>query len=170
MKFVANFSRIVTCTVVALYTLIACFHVGEEARYKCMKIMPNADGAYELMFDRITPEAWPFIVSGVALLALCAVAIVFLFRRGWVSAAIAGVSILASAIYGMSLNTMLSEATLWREIARIFKIYVTDVVYVSIKNVLGLLSITAAICYFVLYIISCKKSSNAEEDANEQNS
>ena len=170
MKFAAIISRIVTCTVVALYTLLACFHVGEEARYKCMKIMPNADGAYELMLDRITPEALLFIVSGVALLALCAVAMIFLFRKGWLSALIAGVSILASAIYGMSLNTMLSEAVLWREIARIFKIYGTDAVYVSIKNVLGLLCILAAVCYFVLYIIYCKKLSNAEENANEQNS
>ena len=170
MKKAISISRIVTCVAMALYTLLTCFHVGEEARYKCMKIMPNADGAYELMFDRITPEAWFDIVSAVVLLALCAVAIVFLFRRGWLSALIAGAVIIISAIYGMSLNTMLSEVTLWREIARIFKIYGTDVVYISIKNVLGVLSILAVVCYFVLYIISYKKLSNAGEKANEQNS
>ena len=170
MKPSGIISRIVTCVAVALYTLLVCFCVGEEARYKCMKIMLNADGAYELMFDRITSEAWLDIISAVVLLALCAVAIVFLFRRGWLSALIAGAVIIISAIYGMTLNTMLSEVTLWREIARIFKIYGTDVVYVSIKNVLGLLSITAAVCYVVLYIIYCKKLSNAGENANEQNS
>lgn len=170
MKKATSISRIVTCVMASLYTLLACFHLGEEARYKCMTIMPNADDAYELMFDRITPEAWFDIISAVALLALCAVAEVFLFRKGIPSAVIAATATVASAIYGMSLNTMLSEFTLWREIMRVFKLYGMDVACVSIKNVLGLLSILSAICYFVLYIISYKKSSNAGEDLNEQNS
>ena len=169
MKKSTSIFRIVTCIAVALYTLPACFHAVQTAQYMCYRITPVGD-EYAMGFDSITPEAWFYIISGVALLVLCAVAMIFLFRRGWLSALIAGVSILASAIYGMSLDTMLSEVVLWREIARIFKIYGTDVVYVSIKNVLGLLCIWAAICYSVLCIIYCKKLSNAGENANEQNS
>lgn len=157
MKKATSISRIVTCVMASLYTLLACFHLGEEARYKCMTIMPNADDAYELMFDRITPEAWFDIISAVALLALCAVAEVFLFRKGIPSAVIAATATVASAIYGMSLNTMLSEFTLWREIMRVFKLYGMDVACVSIKNVLALLSIAAAVCYVALCLVAYRK-------------
>ena len=158
MKKSTSIFRIVTCIAVALYTLPACFHAAQTAQYMCYRITPVGD-EYAMGFDSITPEAWFYIISGVALLALCAVAMIFLFRRGWLSALIAGVSILASAIYGMCLNTMLSEFTLWREIVRVLKIYGMGNMHLSVKNVLALLSILSAVCYFVLYIISYKKSS-----------
>lgn len=169
MKKAIGISRIVTCILISLYTLMVCRHMAQNARYMCYKITPVGE-EYVMGFDSITPEAWFFIGSGVGLLALGAVAEVFLFRKGIPSAVIAATATVASAIYGMSLNTMLSEFTLWREIMRVFKLYGMDVACVSIKNVLGLLSILSAICYFVLYIISYKKSSNAGEDLNEQNS
>ena len=169
MKLAVNISRIVTCILASLYTLLACWHVAQTARYMCYRITPVGE-KYVMGFDSITPEAWLFIISGVVLLALGAVTVVFLFRKGILSAVIAATATVASAIYGMSLNTMLSEVTLWREIMRVFKLYGMDVACVSIKNVLGLLIILSAICYFVLYIISYKKSSNAGEDLDEQNS
>ena len=169
MKYAVNISRIVACVAVSLYTLLACFHLGEEAHYKCMRFVP-VDEALALESDRITPEAWPYIISAVGLLVLCTVAMIFLFRKGRLAAIIAELAIVTSAIYGMSLNTMLSEYGLWRVIMRVFKLYGLDVVYVSVKNVLGLLSILSAICYFVMYMISCKKISNLGEDLNEQNS
>ena len=158
MKKSTSIFRIVTCIAVALYTLPACFHAVQTAQYMCYRITSVGED-YVMGFDSITPEAWFYIISGVALLALCAVAMIFLFRRGWLSALIAGVSILASAIYGMCLNTMLSEFTLWREIVRVLKIYGMGNMHLSVKNVLALLSILSAVCYFVLYIISYKKSS-----------
>ncbi len=166
MKTTVKFFRIVTCILASLYTLLACWHVAQTALYMCYRITSVGD-EYAMGFDSITPEAWFYIISGVALLALCAVAMIFLFRRGWLSALIAGVSILASAIYGMCLNTMLSEFTLWREIVRVLKIYGMGNMHLSVKNVLALLSILSAVCYFVLYIISYKKSSNVGEDLNE---
>ena len=169
MKKAISISRIVTCVAMALYTLFTCFHAAQTAQYMCFRITPVGE-EYVVGFDSITSEAWLFIISGVALLALGGVAIFFLFRRGLLAAVISTVAALTSAVHGMCLNTMLSEAVLWREIARIFKIYGTDVVYISIKNVLGVLSILAVVCYFVLYIISYKKLSNAGENANEQNS
>ena len=158
-----------TCILASLYTLLACWHVAQTARYMCYRITPVGE-EYVMGVDSIAPEAWLLIISGVVLLALCAIAEVFLFRKGIPFAVVACAATLASAIYGMCLNTMLSEVTLWREIVRVFKLYGMDVACVSIKNVLGLLSILSAICYFVLYIISYKKSSNAGEDLNEQNS
>ena len=169
MKTTVKFFRIVTCILASLYTLLACWHVAQTARYMCYRITPVGE-EYVMGFDSITPEAWLFIISGVVLLALCAVAEVFLFRKGIPSAVVACAATLTSAIYGMCLNTMLSEVTLWREIVRALKIYGMGTMYLSIKNVLALLSILSAICYIVLYIIYCKKLSNAEEDANEQNS
>ena len=170
MKKATSISRIVTCVIASLYTLLACFHLGEEARYKCMKIMPNADDAYELMFDRITPEAWFDIISAVALLALCAVAEVFLFRKGISSAVIAATSTVASAIYGMSLNTMLSEFTLWREFMRWLSLEDALAASLSVKPTLAVLCIAAAVCYAVLYLVSYKKPLTVGEDLNEQNS
>ena len=169
MKLAVNISRIVTCAMASLYTLPACWHVAQTARYMCYRITPVGE-EYVMGFDSITAEAWLFIISGVVLLALCAVTVVFLFRKGIPSAVIAATATVAAAIYGMSLNTRLSEFTLWREIMRVLKIYGMGTMYLSIKNVLALLSILSVVCYFVLYIISYKKSSNAEEDLNEQNS
>lgn len=169
MKRTVNISRIVMCSAAALYTLLACYHVAQTARYMCYRITSVGE-EYVMGFDSITAEAWLFIISGVVLLALCAVAEVFLFRKGIPSAVVACAATLTSAIYGMCLNTMLSEFTLWREIVRVLKIYGMGNMHLSVKNVLALLSVLSAVCYFVLYIISYKKSSNVGEDLNEQNS
>lgn len=170
MKKATSISRIVTCVMASLYTLLACFHLGEEARYKCMKIMPNADDAYELMFDRITPEAWFFIGSGVGLLALGAVAVVFLFRKGRTAAIVAGLAVITSAVYGVCLNTQLSEVMLWREFMRWLSVEDALAASLSVKPTLAVLCIAAAVCYAVLYLVSYKKSLTVGEDLNEQNS
>ena len=145
-----------TCILASLYTLLACYNVAQTARYLCYRITPVGE-EYVMGFDSITAEAWMFIISGVLLLALGAVTVVFLFRKGIPSAVVACAATLTSAIYGMSLNTMLSEVTLWREIVRVLKIYGMGTMYLSIKNVLALLSILSVVCYFVLYISAYKK-------------
>ena len=156
MKTSVKISRIVTCVLTSLYTLLMCYHVAQNVRYACYRITPKGE-EYVMGFDSITPEAWFFIGSGVGLLALGVVAVVFLFRKGWLSALIATLSVTISAIYGMSLNTMLSEVTLWREIVRVLKIYGMGTMYLSIKNVLALLSICAAVVYIVLYLVAYRK-------------
>lgn len=169
MKLIVKISRIVICVVACLYTLLACYHAAQHVRLECYKITPVGEG-YAMGACSITAEAWFYIISGVVLLASGVVTVVFLFRRGIAAAVTASAATLISSIYGMCLNTMLSEVTLWREIARIFKIYGTDMIYLSIKNILALLCILVALCYAVLYIITYKKSSTEEVDENEQNS
>ena len=156
MNIAVKIFRIVTCIVMSLYTLLACWHVAQTTQYLCYRITPVGE-KYVMGFDSITAEAWLFIVSGIVLLALGTVTVVFLLRKGIPSAVIACAATLTSAIYGMCLNTMLSEFTLWREIVRVLKIYGMGTMYLSIKNVLALLSILSVVCYFVLYIIAYKK-------------
>lgn len=156
MKLAVKISRIVTCAMASLYTLLACYNVAQTTQYLCYRITPVGE-EYVMGFDSITTEAWLFIVSGIVLLALGAVTVIFLFRKGIPSAVVACAATLTSAIYGMCLNTMLAEVTLWREIVRVLKIYGMCTMYLSIKNVLALLSILSVVCYFVLYIIAYKK-------------
>lgn len=168
MNIAVKIFRIVTCIVMSLYTLLACYNVAQTTQYLCYRITPVGE-EYVMGFDSIPAEAWFYIASGVVLLALGAVTVVFLFRKGIPSAVVACAATLTSAIYGMCLNTMLSEVTLWREIVRVLKIYGMGTMYLSIKNVLALLSILSVVCYFVLYIIAYKKHQTGE-DLNEQNS
>ena len=171
MKTSVKIFRILTCIFTAAYTILAGFHIGESAALKCVK-MVLVDGAFSLVFDRITGEAWFYIISGVALVALFAVAIVFLFRKGWISSLVSAATTLTGAIYSVCLNTQLSEVTLWREPLR--RLGVTPEQRVdaclSIKPVLARLCIILAVGYFVLSFIQHKKSKKSIGDKNEQDS
>ena len=169
MKSAVKISRIVTFALASLYTLLVCYYVSQNVRYACWRFTPVGE-EYVMGFDSITPEAWLFIASGVALLALGAVAIMFLFRKERLSAVIAGLAVLTSAVHGVCLNTQLAEFTLWREFMRWLPVEDALVASLSVKPTLAVLCIAAAACYAVLNLVTYKKSSNVGEDLNEQNS
>ena len=171
MKTSVKIFRILTCVFTAIYTILVGFHVGETAALKCVKIA-NVDGAYSLVFDRITSDAWFYIISGVALVALFAVAIVFLFRKGLVPTIVSPLSILIASIYSLSINTQLSEVTLWREPLRRLGVMPEQRVdaCLSIKPGLARLCIILAVCYFIMSFIQHKKSKKTIGYKNEQNS
>ncbi len=150
--------RIVTCILASLYATFAGFHLCREAWYKCMSIVPS-DGGYALKPSGIVPEARPYIISAVALAVLLAMTVVFLFRRRRLAAVIAALAVITSAVCGMSLDTRLSEFTLWREIARLLGLNDAVATFVSGKAVLATVCIASAVCYLVLYMISCSKLS-----------
>ena len=169
MKKAIGVFRIVTCILISLYTLLVCRHMAQNARYMCYKITPVGE-EYVMGFDSITPEAWFFIGSGVGLLALGAVAVVFLFRKGRTAAIVAGLAVITSAVYGVCLNTQLAEVMLWREFMRWLSVEDALAASLSVKPTLAVLCIAAAVCYAVLYLVSYKKSLAVGEDLNEQNS
>ena len=156
MKTSVKISRIVTCVLTSLYTLLMCYHVAQNVRYACYRITPKGE-EYVMGFDSITPEAWFFIGSGVGLLALGAVAVVFLFRKGWLSALIATLSVTISAIYGMCLNTQLAETVLWREFMRWLPVEDALAASLSVKPMAAYLCICAAVVYIVLYLVAYRK-------------
>ena len=175
MKTSVKIFRILTCIFVSLYTVLVSYHIGDHAKYSCMKIMTDfSDGKIKfwLEFDHITGEAWFYIISGVALVALFAVAIVFLFRKGLVPTIVSPLSILIASIYSLSINTQLSEVTLWREPLRRLGVMPEQRVdaCLSIKPGLARLCIILAVCYFILSFIQHKKSQKTIGDKNEQNS
>ena len=156
MKTSVKISRIVTCVLTSLYTLLMCYHVAQNVRYACYRITPKGE-EYVMGFDSITPEAWFFIGSGVGLLALGAVAVVFLFRKGWLSALIATLSVTISAIYGMCLNTQLAETVLWREFMRWLPVEDALAASLSVKPMAAYLCICTAVVYIVLYLVAYRK-------------
>ena len=169
MNIAVKIFRIVTCIMMSLYTLLACYNVAQNARYMCYKITPAGE-EYVMGFDSITPEAWFFIGSGVGLLALGSVAVVFLFRKGRTAAIVAGLAVITSAVFGVCLNTQLSEVMLWREFMRWLSLEDALAASLSVKPTLAVLCIAAAVCYALLYLVSYKKSLTVGEDLNEQNS
>ena len=171
MKTAIKIFRILTCIFTAVYTILAGFHIGETAKLKSYK-MAYKNGEFWLEFDRITGEAWFYIISGIVLVALFVVAIVFLFRKGLVLAIVSSVSILVASIYSLFLNTQLSEVSLWREPIRRLGVMPEQIVdaCLSIKPGLARVCIILTICYVVLSIVEYKKSQKISGDKNEQNS
>lgn len=169
MKKAIGVSRIVTCILISLYTLLVCRNVAQTTQYLCYRITPVGE-EYVMGFDSITPEAWFFIGSGVVLLALGAVAVVFLFRKGRAAAVVAGLAVITSAVFGVCLNTQLADVMLWREFMRWLSLEDALAASLSVKPTLAVLCIAAAVCYAVLYLASYKKPLTVGEDLNEQNS
>ncbi len=156
MKISVKISRIVTCVLTSLYTLLMCYHVAQNVRYACYRITPAGE-EYVMGFDSITSVAWFYIASGVALLALCVVTVIFLFRKGWLSALIATLSVTTSAICGMCLNTTLAEFTLWREFMRWLSVEDALAASLSVKPMAAYLCICAAVVYVVLCLVAYRK-------------
>ena len=171
MKTSLKIFRILTCVFTAIYTALAGFHVGETAKLKSYK-MAYAGGAYWLEFDRITSDAWFYIISGVVLLLLCAATVVFLFRKGWISAVIASAATTIAAIYAVLLNTQLSEVMLWNERLRRLGVMPDQRVDIclSIKPSLARLCILSALCYAALCTVEYIRSRKKLGEENEQDS
>ena len=164
--------RIVTCVFLALYSFFTCFYIGKTARYKCMTIVKDPDsGAYDMIFDRITGEAWLYIISGVILILLCALVAAFLFRQGLPSALITLAAAVTAAIYGGCLNTQLAELVFWREPLQkigLSNFSITNIA-LSIKPALVILYIASATCYTSMCIVEYKKfQKENQSDQNEK--
>ena len=170
MKTSVKIFRILTCVFVAAYTLLVELNVLGETQYKCMKIVNDpAAGGYVLKFDRITGDAWLYIISGVVLLLLFASTVVFLFRKGWIASIVAAVTALTGAIYSVCINTQLSEVVLWREPMR--RLGISDIeLWLEIKPSLARLCIVLAVCYAALCTVEYIRSRKKLGEENEQNS
>lgn len=168
MKTSVKIFRILTCIFIFVYTALLICYIAKNVKYSCFKIT-EVGNAYELGFESMNPMAWSYVISGIALLALCAVTAIFLFRKSLLSATISGASTVASAIYGVRLNTMLSEVTFWREPMRRLGIYDAEAC-LSVKPGLAGLCIAFAVCYVILFMIEYKKSQKPLGEENEQNS
>lgn len=161
MKLAVKISRIVTCVLVSLYTLLMCCHVAQNVRYACYRITQVGE-EYVMGFDSITPKAWFFIGSGVGLLALGAAAVVLLFRKGRLSAVVACAATLISAIYGMCLNTQPAEAVLWREFMRWLSVEDALAASLSVKPMAAGMCALAAVVYTAFCLVERRISSKTE--------
>jgi len=168
MKKTIKIFRILTCVLVAIYTVLVSYHIGEHARWTFFRIS-YVDSAYSLAFDSITAATWHYIIPGIIIIALFATTVVFLFRKGWIASIVAAVTTLTGAIYSLCVNTQLSEVGLWREPMRHLGIY--DIkLWLAIKPSLARLCILSALCYAALCTVEYIRSRKKLGEENEQDS
>ena len=159
MNKAIKISRIVTMTFVSVYTFLICWHAAETSYLKCLKIEGVKAGEsteYKFVFDSITADALFYGISAIILLLLGVASVFFLFRSTRLFVAFAGVSIVTSAVFGVCLNTQVSEGMVWLSLLRRFGIYGTSAVHLclAIKPMFAYMCILGIIYYSVLFFVS----------------
>ena len=158
MNKAVKIARIVTMTFFSVYTFLICWHGAETSYLKCLKIEGVKAGEsteYKFVFDSITADALFYGISSIILLLLGVASIVFLFRSTRLFVALAGVSIVTSAVFGVCLNTQVSERMVWVSLLHRLGIYGPSAVhlYLAIKPMLAYMCILSMICYSVLFFV-----------------
>ena len=156
MKTAVKISRIVLCVIVSVCTGYLCGHAGYAAYMKNFRMTVQGEDGYELALGEIALNILPAVV----LLLFGVLCLFFLFHRSQGAAIAAAVSAAAVVLFGLRLDTMLSEYMFMR-----YQLGLTSVppeIVPSVKPALAILCISAAVCYTVLFLIDHRKTYRKE--------
>ena len=151
MKTAVKIARILLCVIVSLYTVYLGIHVGRSAYLKGQEMQINPDGAFELVWKGINGEVVLYIAVGLLILLSGAVSIFLVFRPHLIAAIGSAACAVVCALFGISLNTELSEYMFIKYQLGIPRIPVE--IALAVKPLLALLCICVAVLYAVLYLI-----------------
>lgn len=156
MKYAVRITRIVMCAIVSICTAYLCGHAGYSAHMKSYRITVQGDGSYEMALGDVALSFLPALV----LLLLGAVSVFLLFRHSRCAAIASAVCAVAVVLFGLCLDTMLSEYMFMR-----YPLGLTSVppeMVPSVKPTLAILCICATACHTVLLLIDHQKTYRKE--------
>ena len=147
MKTAVKISRIVLCVIVSVCTGYLCGHAGYAAYMKNFRMTVQGEDGYELALGEIALNILPAVV----LLLFGVLCLFFLFHRSQGAAIAAAVSAAAVVLFGLRLDTMLSEYMFMKYQLGMPRIPIE--VALSVKPLLARLCIYTAVLYVVLHLI-----------------
>ena len=156
MKTAVKISRIVLCVIVSVCTAYLCGHAGYAAYMKSWKMTVQGEGGYQMTFGEVVPNVLP----AAALLLFGVLCLFFLFHRSQGAAISSAACAAAVVLFGLRIDTMLSEYMFMR-----YQLGLTSIppeIVPSVKPALAILCIGAAVCYTVFYLIDYRKTYRKE--------
>ena len=156
MKTAMKISRIVLCVIVSVCTVYLCGHAGYAAYMRSWRMATQGEGGYKMTFGEVVPNVLP----AAALLLFGVLCIFFLFHRSQGAAIASAACAAAVVLFGLRLDTMLSEYMFMR-----YQLGLTSVspeIVLTIKPTLAILCICAAGCHTVFYLTDYRKTYRRE--------
>ena len=162
MKKATSILKILSCIFVSVYMFLACKSIFDMAWLLCQRFQLE-DGGYVLAFDRVTSEAIPYFIFAAILFLLGVATVLSLFRRGWLWSVIAGIEALAMALIDATLDTGISEASMW---CSLFQSMAAPTALRIIPTI-SILCVCLVAAYATLRIVAAKKQQTEAKGNNK---
>ena len=162
MKKATSILKILSCIFVSVYTFLACKSIFDMAWLLC-QLFHLEDGGYVLAFDRVTSEAVAYFIFAAILFLLGVATVLSLFRRGWIWSVIAGIEALAMALIDATLDTGISEASMW------YSLFPSMEAPTALRIIptISILCVCLVTAYATLRIVAAKKQQNEAKGNNK---